>query len=63
MRNAGNAAANALRKCEITQEAYDQWCYHFPDGDTTRHWVKAPSQGLMEELVAGLPKQAGEAHK
>ena len=57
------AAANALRKGEITQEAYDQWRYNFPDGDTTRWWVKVPSQGLMNDLVAGLQEHADDDHE
>ena len=56
------AAANALRKGEITQEAYDQWRYNFPDGDTTRRWVKVPSQGLMDDLVAGLQEKPDSHH-
>ena len=51
------AVANALRKGEITREAYDQWRYNFPDGDTARRWVKVPSQRLMDDLVAGLRKR------
>ena len=57
------AAANALRKGEITQEAYDQWRYNFPDGDTTRRWVKVPSQRLMDDLVAGLQEHADDDHE
>ena len=57
------AAANALRKGEITQEAYDQWRYNFPDGDTTRRWVKVPSQGLMDDLIAGLQQNPDNDHE
>ena len=57
------AAANALRKGEITQEAYDQWRYNFPDGDTTRRWVRVPPQGLMDDLVAGLQENPDSDHK
>ncbi len=56
------AAANALRKGEITREAYDQWRYNFPEGDTTRRWVKVPSQRLMDDLVAGLQEHADDDH-
>ena len=56
------AATNALQKGEITQEAYDQWRYNFPDGDTTRRWVKVPSQGLMDDLVAGLQENPDSHH-
>ena len=57
------AAANALKKGEITREAYDQWRYNFPEGDTTRRWVKVPSQRLMDDLVAGLQEHADDDHK
>ena len=57
------AAANALRKGEITREAYDQWRYKFPDGDTTRRWVKVPSQRLMDDLAAGLQEHADDDHE
>ena len=57
------AVANTLRKGEITREAYDQWRYHFPDGDTTRRWVKVPSQGLMDDLAAGLQEHADADHE
>ncbi len=57
------AVANTLRKGEITREAYDQWRYHFPDGDTTRRWVKVPSQGLMDDLAAGLQEHADDDHE
>ncbi|MBQ8161745.1 MAG: helix-turn-helix transcriptional regulator [Clostridia bacterium] len=57
------AAAIALKKGEITQEAYDQWRYNFPDGDTTRRWVKVPSQGLMDDLVAGLQDNPDSDHE
>lgn len=55
--------ANALQKGEITRETYDQWRYNFPDGDTTRRWVKVPSQGLMDDLVAGLQGNPDSDHK
>ena len=56
------AAANALRKGEITQEAYDQWRYNYPDGDTTRRWVKVPSRGLMDDPIAGLQQNLDKDH-
>ena len=59
---AWQAAANALRKGEITREAYDQWRYNFPDGDTTRRWVRVPSQSLMDDLVAGLQENPDSDH-
>ena len=57
------AASNALRKGEITREAYDQWRYNFPDGDTTRRWVKVPSRRLMDDLAAGLQEHTDDDHK
>ena len=56
-------AANALKKGEITQEAYDQWRYNFPDGDTTRRWVKVPSQALMDDLAADLQSHPDTDHE
>ncbi len=57
------AAANALRKGEITREAYDRWRYNFPDGDTTQRWVKAPSQRPTDDLAAGLQEHADDDHE
>lgn len=57
------AAANALRKGEITREACGRWRCSFPDGDATRRWVKDPSQGLMDDLAAGLQKHADDDHE
>ena len=52
-----------VKKGEITQEAYDQWRYNFPAGDTTRRWVKVPSQGLMNDLIAELNENADSDHE
>ena len=57
------AAANALKKGEITREAYDQWRYNFPAGDTSRRWVKVPSQALMDDLAADLQDRADTDHE
>ncbi len=57
------AAANALRKGEITWEACDRWRYNFPDGDTTRRWVKIPSQALMDDLAADLRDHPDTDHE
>ena len=56
------AAANALQKGEITREAYDQWRYNFPAGDTSRRWVKVPSQALMDDLAADLQSHPNTDH-
>ena len=57
------AAANAPRKGGITREAYDQWRYHSPDGDTPRRRVKVLSRGLMDDLAAGLQENPESDHK
>ena len=51
-----------MKKGEITREAYDQWRYNFPTGDTTRRWVKVPSQSLMNDLIAGLQENPDSDH-
>ncbi len=58
-----HAAAKALKNGEITQEAYDQWRYNFPAGDTTRRWVKVPPKELMDDLIAGLQQNPNNDHK
>ena len=47
-------AAAMLKAGEITQEEYDRWRYHYPESDTTQHWVKVPSQALGDMLVDDL---------
>lgn len=47
-------AAAMLKAGEITQEEYDRWRYHYPESDTTQHWVKVPSQALSDMLVDDL---------
>ena len=54
------AEANALRKGGITREAYGQWRYHFPDGDTARMWEKDSCQS--ENQAAGLRKNPDGDH-
>jgi hypothetical protein len=53
----------ALRWGEITQEAYDQWRYCFPAGDTTRRWVKIPPKELMDFLTADLQQNPDKNHE
>ncbi len=57
------AVANALQKGEITREAYDQWRYNFPEGDTSRRWVKVPSHALMDDPAAGLQSHPDTDHE
>ena len=45
-------AAAMLNAGEITQEEYDHWRYHYPEFDTSQHWVKVPSQALSDMLEA-----------
>ena len=43
--------AKKLEAGEITREDYDRWRYNYPQCDTTRRWVNAPSQELSDLLV------------
>ncbi len=43
--------AKKLETGEITREDYDRWRYNYPQCDTTRRWVNAPSQELSDLLV------------
>ncbi|MEE1139418.1 MAG: transcriptional regulator, partial [Acutalibacteraceae bacterium] len=36
---------------------YDQWRYHYPEFDTTRKWVKMPSQELSDAMVKAFKKK------
>lgn len=47
-------AAAMLKAGEITQEEYDRWRYHYPEFDTSQHWVKVPSQALSDMLIDAL---------
>jgi len=46
--------AKKLDTEEITKEEYDRWRYRYPEFDTTRIWVKVPSQELTDWLFSGL---------
>ena len=47
-------AAAMLKAGEITLEEYDRWRYHYPEFDTTKRWVKVPSQALSDMLIEAL---------
>ena len=40
-----------LNAGEISKEEYDRWRYNYPTFDTSGHWVKVPSQELMDYLL------------
>ncbi len=50
-------AAAMLEACEITQEQYDNWRYHYPEFDATQKRAKVMSQGLSDMLVSEQNKQ------
>ena len=39
-----------LKSGEISKVEYDRWRYNYPKFDTSGHWVKVPSQELMDYL-------------
>ena len=39
------------RNREITKEQYDEWCYTYPELDTTQAWPEVPSQPLSDEMI------------
>ena len=41
---------------EITKEEYDKWRYNYPQYDSSRIWVKVPSQELSDVLVEALKR-------
>ena len=43
--------AEKYRAGEITKEEYDKWRYNYPQYDSSRIWVKVPSQELSDALV------------
>ena len=43
------------RKC--IREEYDQWHYHYPEYDTSNHWVKMPSPDFSDAMVKAFEKQ------
>ena len=46
--------AEKYRAGEITKEEYDKWRYNYPQYDSSRIWVKVPSQELSDVLVESL---------
>ena len=49
--NAWQIEYTKLKNDEINKEEYDNWRYRYPEFDTTKHWVKVPSQDLSDYLV------------
>lgn len=43
--------AEKYRAGEISKEEYDKWRYNYPQYDSSRIWVKVPSQELSDALV------------
>ena len=52
--NAWRKEAAKLEAGEITKEEYDQWRYRYPELDTTRRWVKVPSQEFSDFFINAL---------
>ena len=48
--------AEKYRTGEITKEEYDKWRYNYPQYDSSRIWVKVPSQELSDVLVEALKR-------
>ena len=46
--------AEKYRAGEVTKEEYDKWRYNYPQYDSSRIWVKVPSQELSDVLVESL---------
>jgi transcriptional regulator with XRE-family HTH domain len=44
------------RKGEISKDDYDKWRYNYPQYDSSRIWVKVPSQELSDALVEALKR-------
>ena len=49
--NAWQQESVKLKNNEITKEEYDNWRYRYPEFDSTKHWVKVPPQGLVDNLL------------
>ena len=43
--------AEKYRAGEITKEEYDKWRYNYPKYDSSRIWVKVPSQELSDLII------------
>ena len=48
--------AEKYRAGEITKEEYDKWRYNYPQYDSSRIWVKVPSQELSDVLIESLKR-------
>ena len=46
-----------LEAGEITEDDYDRWRYRYPEFDTTKIWVKVPSDQLSRALAKGFRKK------
>ena len=57
MLTAWNEQSSKLNAGEIDKEEYDKWRYNYPKFDTTKRWVKIPSQELSDALVEQFKKQ------
>lgn len=56
MLDAWRQEAAKLENGEISKDEYDKWHYRYPEFDTTRKWVKVPSQELSDALIKELNK-------
>ncbi len=45
--------AAKLKQSEISKEEYEQWRYKYPELDTSKHWVKVPSQTVSDYMLNG----------
>ena len=43
--------ANKCKSGEISEDAYDEWRYNYPEYDTTQNWKKVPSQQFSDAMV------------
>ncbi|MCH5210530.1 MAG: helix-turn-helix transcriptional regulator [Oscillospiraceae bacterium] len=57
MLTAWKEQSDKLNAGEIDKEEYDKWRYNYPKFDTTKRWVKIPSQELSDALVEQFKKQ------
>lgn len=48
------------RTGEISKEEYDKWRYNYPQYDSTRIWVKVPSQELSDTLAEAFKNRLSE---
>jgi len=57
MLNSWQKQSAKLENGEITKEQYDEWRYKYPELDTSKKWVKIPSQELSDSLLEELRKE------